>query len=207
MESQALAVYCTCPDQVVAERIAEAVVSERLAACVNLVPGRDLYLSLAGPNAARCRTAANHQDPPHGLSATGSSHPRTASVSGAGNHCSADSGRIGGLSGLDRRQYGKCRNEVIPQVWLAGYCWRWRRERRRAGCSTGSAIPESSTFSTPIRRFKLIVNVLDPLTLEARWTIAPGYYLYRDKFQLSVLDAPGVSITSLDSIPARRTEG
>lgn len=38
MESQALAVYCTCPDQVVAERIAEAVVSERLAACVNLVP-------------------------------------------------------------------------------------------------------------------------------------------------------------------------
>lgn len=39
MESQALVVYCTCPDQVVAERIAEAVVSERLAACVNLIPG------------------------------------------------------------------------------------------------------------------------------------------------------------------------
>ena len=39
MESQALVVYCACPDQAVAERIAEAVVSERLAACVNLVPG------------------------------------------------------------------------------------------------------------------------------------------------------------------------
>ena len=39
MESQALVVYCTCPDQVVAERIAEAVVDERLAACVNLIPG------------------------------------------------------------------------------------------------------------------------------------------------------------------------
>lgn len=39
MESQALVVYCTCPDQAVAERIAEAVVSERLAACVNLIPG------------------------------------------------------------------------------------------------------------------------------------------------------------------------
>ena len=39
MESQALVVYCTCPDRVVAERIAEAVVNERLAACVNLVPG------------------------------------------------------------------------------------------------------------------------------------------------------------------------
>lgn len=39
MESQALVVYCTCPDQGVATHIAEAVVSERLAACVNLVPG------------------------------------------------------------------------------------------------------------------------------------------------------------------------
>ncbi|MFZ4790443.1 MAG: divalent-cation tolerance protein CutA [Candidatus Competibacteraceae bacterium] len=39
MENQALVVYCTCPDQGVAERIAEAVVAERLAACVNLIPG------------------------------------------------------------------------------------------------------------------------------------------------------------------------
>ena len=49
--------------------------------------------------------------------------------------------------------------------------------------------------------FQVIVNVLDPLTLEVRWTIAPGYYLYRDKFRLSVLDAPGVSITSLEIPP------
>jgi periplasmic divalent cation tolerance protein len=34
-----LIIYCTCPDQVVAERIATALVSERLAACVNIVPG------------------------------------------------------------------------------------------------------------------------------------------------------------------------
>ena len=34
-----LVIYCTCPDQVVAERIATALVSERLAACVNIVPG------------------------------------------------------------------------------------------------------------------------------------------------------------------------
>jgi periplasmic divalent cation tolerance protein len=39
MESQPLVVYCTCPDQAVAERIAEAVVVERLAACANIVPG------------------------------------------------------------------------------------------------------------------------------------------------------------------------
>lgn len=39
MDSQPLVVYCTCPDQATAERIAETVVDERLAACVNLVPG------------------------------------------------------------------------------------------------------------------------------------------------------------------------
>ncbi len=39
MDSQPLVIYCTCPDQATAERIAETVVDERLAACVNLVPG------------------------------------------------------------------------------------------------------------------------------------------------------------------------
>jgi periplasmic divalent cation tolerance protein len=39
MDSPSLVIYCTCPDPVTAERIAEALVSERLAACVNLVPG------------------------------------------------------------------------------------------------------------------------------------------------------------------------
>lgn len=32
-------VLCTCPDPATAERIAETVVGERLAACVNIVPG------------------------------------------------------------------------------------------------------------------------------------------------------------------------
>ena len=39
MDNQPLVVYCTCPDQTVAEHIAETTVSERLAACVNLAPG------------------------------------------------------------------------------------------------------------------------------------------------------------------------
>lgn len=34
-----LIVLCTCPDLATAERIAETVVGERLAACVNIVPG------------------------------------------------------------------------------------------------------------------------------------------------------------------------
>ncbi|MFZ4790444.1 MAG: protein-disulfide reductase DsbD [Candidatus Competibacteraceae bacterium] len=49
--------------------------------------------------------------------------------------------------------------------------------------------------------FQVIVNVPDPLTLELRWTIAPGYYLYRDKFRLSLIDAPGVSMASIEIPP------
>jgi periplasmic divalent cation tolerance protein len=36
---QAIVVLCTCPDEAAAERIASALVEERLAACVNRVPG------------------------------------------------------------------------------------------------------------------------------------------------------------------------
>ncbi|MFO7640758.1 MAG: divalent-cation tolerance protein CutA [Candidatus Competibacteraceae bacterium] len=39
MNLSPLLILCTCPDQATAERIAEVVVEERLAACVNLVPG------------------------------------------------------------------------------------------------------------------------------------------------------------------------
>ena len=49
--------------------------------------------------------------------------------------------------------------------------------------------------------FQLIVNVLDPQTLEVRWTIAPGYYLYRDKFRLSLVETPGVSIAGVEIPP------
>ena len=37
--TDAIAVYCACPDEVVAGRIAAALVEEHLAACVNRIPG------------------------------------------------------------------------------------------------------------------------------------------------------------------------
>ncbi|HOB61848.1 MAG TPA: protein-disulfide reductase DsbD [Candidatus Competibacteraceae bacterium] len=46
--------------------------------------------------------------------------------------------------------------------------------------------------------FQLTLSATDPQTLEARWLIAPGYYLYRDKFQLSIPNAPGIQIVGTD---------
>lgn len=39
MSDTVLLCYCTCPDAASAQRIAEALVGERLAACVNHLPG------------------------------------------------------------------------------------------------------------------------------------------------------------------------
>ncbi|MFW6277921.1 MAG: divalent-cation tolerance protein CutA [Halorhodospira sp.] len=39
MSSNHLAVFCTCPDEQTARRLAEAVVEAKLAACVNILPG------------------------------------------------------------------------------------------------------------------------------------------------------------------------
>jgi periplasmic divalent cation tolerance protein len=39
MSQSPLIILCTCPDRGIAERIAETLVDEQLAACVNIVPG------------------------------------------------------------------------------------------------------------------------------------------------------------------------
>lgn len=49
--------------------------------------------------------------------------------------------------------------------------------------------------------FQLTINAVDAQTLQVRWVIAPGYYLYRDKFRLELLDAPGIALKSVEIPP------
>jgi len=50
------------------------------------------------------------------------------------------------------------------------------------------AAPEDELLE-PDKAFALSTQVLDASTIEATWKIAPGYYLYRDKFKFESLDA------------------
>ena len=45
----------------------------------------------------------------------------------------------------------------------------------------------------PDKAFRLTVRVLDPTRLELSYAIAPGYYLYRDRFRFDV-EPNGVSV-------------
>ncbi len=50
-----------------------------------------------------------------------------------------------------------------------------------------AAAPEDELLD-PDQAFRLSTRTLDATTLEASWKIAPGYYLYRDKFKFEALD-------------------
>ena len=65
----------------------------------------------------------------------------------------------------------------------------------RLGSSSRDRILEAD------QAFQLTVSASDPLTLEARWLIAPGYYLYRDKFRLSLVDAPDLTLAGIEIPP------
>ena len=57
MSTQALLVFCTCPDRAVGLQIAEQLVDRRLAACVSLLPGVTSVYAWEG----RCETAEELQ--------------------------------------------------------------------------------------------------------------------------------------------------
>jgi thiol:disulfide interchange protein DsbD len=54
---------------------------------------------------------------------------------------------------------------------------------------------------SPDEAFQFSVAPADGDTLMARWVVADGYYLYRDKMRLALKDTPGVSLGAI-SLPA-----
>lgn len=54
------------------------------------------------------------------------------------------------------------------------------------GCAASCAFAAPAQPLPPEQAFRFSVRALDSHTLEAQWSIAEGYYLYRDKFSFSV---------------------
>jgi len=59
---------------------------------------------------------------------------------------------------------------------------------------TGQAPADNQDFLEPDQAFRLQVAAADDHTLIAHITIAPGYYLYRDKIHFKLVSAPGVTL-------------
>lgn len=58
------------------------------------------------------------------------------------------------------------------------------------GLLLGSLNLAAQEFLDPLDAFKPTLKAIDSQTLEVRYRIAPGYYLYRDKFKLRLQEAP-----------------
>jgi thiol:disulfide interchange protein DsbD len=65
------------------------------------------------------------------------------------------------------------------------------------------AAPAEEELLPPDAAFRAEVLARDGRTLEARFSPAKGYYLYRDKFSFSLVDAPGVQLASVEIPPGK----
>ena len=53
----------------------------------------------------------------------------------------------------------------------------------------------------PEKAFRLSARALDASTVEARFDVADGYYLYRDKLRFAIAPVPGTAFTLPPGIP------
>ena len=78
------------------------------------------------------------------------------------------------------------------------------RLKSLAGDFTGGG--EEPEFLPPEEAFKLSLIPRADGNLEARFTIAPDYYLYRDKITFKVIDPAGVEVTAIDLPTAKEKD-
>lgn len=81
----------------------------------------------------------------------------------------------------------------------------WRTGLRAAGTGAlvlvlaGSAAAAEPKLLPPEQAFRFSARALDARTLEARFTVADGYYLYRDKLKFAV--APDAAVLPKQELP------
>lgn len=63
---------------------------------------------------------------------------------------------------------------------------RWLALLLLATSAIGAGLPEKAKLLPPEQAFRFSARVLDASTLEARYDVADGYYLYRDKLRFTI---------------------
>ena len=76
------------------------------------------------------------------------------------------------------------------------------------GCSLALAVPAIAQINplSPQKAFRFSARALNPQTIETRFAIADGYYLYRDRIHISVEPATGVTVPSLPEGKAKEDQ-
>ena len=73
---------------------------------------------------------------------------------------------------------------------------------KKLGDSIGLGSNEGE-FLPPDQAFQFTAEVEDGNTIKASWNIADGYYLYRDKFELSLVDNDGITMGIVNMPPGK----
>ncbi|GMR09046.1 MAG: protein-disulfide reductase DsbD [Gammaproteobacteria bacterium] len=63
----------------------------------------------------------------------------------------------------------------------------------------------SAKFLAPDKAFRFDAGVVDAMTLRASWSIADGYYLYKDKFKFKLIGDDGIQLARID-LPAGKVK-
>jgi len=94
---------------------------------------------------------------------------------------------------------------VCPNIWPGSLRKQWPGKRLRRAFAIGglalalTALGQPSPLP-PEKAFRFIARALNPQTIEARFAIADGYYLYRDRIRFSV--EPADVALSVPPLPA-----